>query len=217
MTTVHQISDEFLGAYANGLLSEPLALLVATHLTLCPEARQRCREFEALAGAMLDVIDLDPVAADLRTRLMANVDALPCESPMRRRLPQGSRGRVPAPLAAYVGECYDQVPWSGFGPVAEARLLPNAEGYATRLLKIRPGARIPEHTHEGLEATLVLQGCFSDHTGTYRAGDVAFNESDVDHAPVAGSGEVCICLAVTDAPLRLTGSIGRFLNPFLRL
>jgi anti-sigma factor ChrR (cupin superfamily) len=27
----------------------------------------------------------------------------------------------------------------------------------------------------------------------------------------------CLCLAVTDAPLRLTGRLGRMLNPFLRI
>jgi putative transcriptional regulator len=37
----------------------------------------------------------------------------------------------------------------------------------------------------------------------------------VDHRPVAGRSGDCICLAVTDAPLRLTGPIGRLFRPFV--
>jgi putative transcriptional regulator len=37
------------------------------------------------------------------------------------------------------------------------------------------------------------------------------------HRPVVDSDEECICLAVLDAPLKLTGMIGRLVNPFLRM
>ena len=33
---------------------------------------------------------------------------------------------------------------------------------------------------------------------------------------IADEGQDCLCLAVTDAPLRLTGLFGRLLNPFIR-
>ncbi|MFW5680100.1 MAG: ChrR family anti-sigma-E factor [Pseudomonadota bacterium] len=215
---MHLISDELLAAYANGLLCEPLSLLVATHLSLCPDARLRCREFEALAGVMLDAIEPVEVSADCRRSMLRRLDNLDLPSGTRKPAPSmRPAGPVPSPLAAYVGPDYDALPWRTFGAVSEIKLLPNAEGYVTRLLKIRPGATIPDHTHEGLEATLVLRGSFSDHTGTYGPGDVALHEGDVDHSPVAGGGEPCICLAVTDAPLRLTGTIGRFLNPFVRM
>jgi putative transcriptional regulator len=32
---------------------------------------------------------------------------------------------------------------------------------------------------------------------------------------VADEGQDCLCLAVTDARLRLTGPLGRLLNPFM--
>lgn len=218
MKPVHLISDELLAAYANGLLSEPLSLLVATHLALCPEAQRRCGEFEALAGVMLDAIEAEPVSEGLRTAMLQRLNGI--EAPaMARRPAKADRPRtVPGPLAAYIGDDYEALPWRTFGAVSEIKLLPNVEGYVTRLLKIRPGAVIPDHTHEGLEATLVLRGAFKDVTGTYGPGDVALHQGDaVDHSPVAASGEPCICLAVTDAPLRFTGTIGRFLNPFMRM
>lgn len=90
-------------------------------------------------------------------------------------------------------------------------------GYRTRLLRIARGVGLPHHTHEGFEYTIVLEGGFSDQWGEYLEGDFAIADQEVDHAPVADARDGCLCLAVTDAPLRLTGPLGRFLNLFLRL
>ncbi len=87
----------------------------------------------------------------------------------------------------------------------------------TRLLRIKAGTALPQHTHEGHEFTLLLAGGFSDASGHYLRGDVAVADASVDHRPVADDGEDCLCLAVTDAPLRLTGPFGRYLNFFARL
>jgi putative transcriptional regulator len=46
---------------------------------------------------------------------------------------------------------------------------------------------------------------------------VAEADHEVDHRPVADEGEDCLCLVVTDAPLKLTGRLGRLVNPFVRL
>ena len=92
----------------------------------------------------------------------------------------------------------------------------NLPGSTTKLLRIQPGAAVPQHSHEGTELTLVLTGSFSDATGTFARGDLAITDSSVDHRPIAGEGEPCLCLTVVDAPLRLTGRLGRFLNPFVR-
>jgi putative transcriptional regulator len=76
---------------------------------------------------------------------------------------------------------------------------------------------MPTHTHDGSELTLVLAGGFSDESGHFVRGDVAEADPSINHQPVADPGEDCLCLAVTDAPIRLTGPFGRLLNPFLRI
>ena len=53
-------------------------------------------------------------------------------------------------------------------------------------------------------------------TGRYARGDLAIADSALDHQPVADSGEDCICFAVTDAPLRLTGPVGRIVERLFR-
>jgi putative transcriptional regulator len=85
------------------------------------------------------------------------------------------------------------------------------------LLRIVPGRAMPQHTHRGNEMTLVLRGDYDDESGHFAAGDLAVTDDTIDHRPVAGKMEDCIALAVTDAPIRLTGRFGRLLNPFLRM
>jgi putative transcriptional regulator len=71
---------------------------------------------------------------------------------------------------------------------------------------------MPSHTHHGVEVTLVLQGSFSDPLGRYMRGDIAIADDEIDHKPVAGSEQDCICFAVTEGPVRLTGPVARLFN-----
>ena len=58
----------------------------------------------------------------------------------------------------------------------------------------------------------MLKGGFSDKTGHFARGDVAVADAELDHIPVADLDADCICFAVTDAPLRLTGPFGRLMH-----
>ncbi len=78
------------------------------------------------------------------------------------------------------------------------------------------GKKLPVHTHRGYEMTLVLTGAFTDKLGTYARGDFVELDDSTEHQPIIDDGEPCICLAVTDKPLRFTGPLGRLMNPFLR-
>jgi putative transcriptional regulator len=82
------------------------------------------------------------------------------------------------------------------------------------LLRVRPGAGVPSHTHTADEATLVLKGTLCDGARRYRRGAVALATPQDDHHPHAGEGEDCICLTVLEGGLRFTGRFGRALNIF---
>lgn len=70
------------------------------------------------------------------------------------------------------------------------------------------GKGVPRHTHAGIEFTLVLSGVFGDENGRFLPGDIQMTDPTVTHRPRAEPGDVCVVLAVTDAPLRLTGLLG---------
>ena len=207
----HHIPDVVLMDYAAGNVHEPLALLVATHLALCPACREELREIELIGGALL----LDVAEDSAQPPMLAPVQA--GRGGLDRAAAHDGILRVPQPLRAYVGADLDQLDWhTTIRGVQEFVLARGAHGVKSAMLRIDPGRQMPRHTHLGDEYTLVLQGGFTDQAGNYKRGDVAVADSSVTHRPTADVDEVCICLTAVDAPLQLTGPIGWLVNPFLR-
>ncbi|WP_119419981.1 ChrR family anti-sigma-E factor [Desertibaculum subflavum] len=212
----HHLSEELLLAYATGGLSEAVALVAAAHLTLCPSCRAELARAQAIGGALVEATPPVAMQAGALDRLLARLDQP--APPAEERLTAGSRDRdIPGPLRAYLPADAENLPWRKvIAGLYEYKLdLPGHQGMAS-LLRIIPGKAMPQHTHRGHEMTLVLRGDFDDKTGHYGAGDLALTDDTVDHQPVAGAHADCIALAVTDAPLKLTGTFGRLLNPFIR-
>ncbi|MCP1335715.1 ChrR family anti-sigma-E factor [Futiania mangrovi] len=215
---IHHPGEDLLLEYAAGSMPEPLALLVATHLTLCPACRAEAARLETLGGAMLEEIGPEPVSESLLDRVLDCLDDAAELAPQAGARPATDAPfAVPMPLARYLGESFGGLGWRSMIGLKEVELLKGRPGFTTRLMRIAPGAVMPRHTHEGAEMTLVLAGGFTDRGNHFVRGDVAIAGPDDDHQPVADADGECICLAVTSAPLRLTGPIGRYLNPFIRI
>lgn len=217
MSTENITIDDLLLAHAAGRLPEPVGLVVATHLSLAPSNRRVYREYEALGGAMLEEIEPANLAPGSFERLLARLDEDECDADIFAEAPPSMlSSELPAPLRPYVPSGLDSLPWRHFGAVSEARLSIDDSTYRARLIVLKAGKAVPKHTHEGQEITVVLKGAFDDGLAHYARGDIAIADAHVDHRPVADADEDCLCLTVTDAPLRLTGTFSRFLNPLMR-
>jgi putative transcriptional regulator len=214
---VHHIPGELLLDYATGTLEEPWSLVVACHLTLCPHCRCELAAIEATAGSLIDRIDPVPAAAGeggfaaIAARLgpqdpagIASADRVPD--------PDG----LPRPLRNYLGDGI-RWRWSGAGLQSFALPVAKQRGGMVSLLKVAPGAGLPMHSHAGDEMTLVLSGGYTSGDAAYQRGDVEIANGTVEHSPIAMAGRPCLCLAVTDAPLRFSGSLGWFFNVWSRL
>lgn len=215
MSIRHHINDDILLAYAAGDLAEGWSLLVATHLALCPQCRHFVRDAEAIGGALFDDVEEIAVDDDAFARTMARVDATASTS-AKKSIASPERPVLPEPLRSYLGGDARDLTWKQLGRGAYHIPIRTADGRTrARLLRIPAGAPVPEHGHNGLELTLVMSGCFADKTGGYGRGDVQEADAELEHQPIAGSDEDCICLAVTDAPLRFKSWAARFVQPFL--
>ena len=206
--------------YAAGSLSEPMSLLVATHLALCPRCRAHTEQYDVLGGELLEEIDTEIVGSDLRDGVLAQLDASTNAStyispPLRPSA--GMDLRVPEPLRGYLNAGLDELDWQSRGPVGEVRILENYEGTTSRLLRIKAGKAMPRHTHGSKELTLVLAGGFISQGRHFVRGDVEAADPTVDHAPIADDSEDCFCFAINEGELRFTGPFMRLLNPFVRL
>ena len=201
-------------AYAAGDLPEAFNLVVATHVSLCDECRARLASFEAVGGAMLETADVAEMGEDSLLACLDRIDGL---SQANTRRPLKRAGIFPAPLADYVGGGLHKVKWRNLGMGVRQAILPTGKDASARLLYIPGGQAVPDHGHRGLELTLVLQGAFRDEKDRFGPGDVEIADEAMEHTPIAEEGEVCICLAATDAPLRFNAIIPRLAQPFLRI
>ncbi len=221
MSVRHHVSDDLIVAYAAGELDEAVSLLVATHMALCPACRRALEAAEALGGAMLEQAPEAGVSeAELEAVLDRIARATPGSGPEPAPAPAAAEpGRacsLPRPLRDYVGGDLGELRWRSLGGgVKHLPVDTGASRAKARLMHIPAGAAVSYHGHRGLELTLVLTGSFHDQGAWFRRGDVEEADASVEHQPVAGPGEPCICLAVTDAPLRLRGLIPRLVQPFL--
>ena len=214
-TIKHHLTDALLMGYSAGALPEAMNLMVATHLSLCDTCRAHLESFDALGGCVLeDSTDAVAMEAGALNATLARI-ADGADAPERQI--RVSDGVFPAPLQDYVGGDLDSVRWRPIGMGVKQAILPTSGSASARLLFIPAGAAVPDHGHRGMELTMVLQGAFSDEVDRFARGDVEVADEDLEHTPVADISEDCICLAVTDAPLRFKSWIPRLAQPFLRI
>jgi putative transcriptional regulator len=213
--------DELLAAHAAGRLPPPVALVVATHLALSPQARRRYRCFEAAGGVLLDRIEPAPLASDAWDRFRARLDDERAGDPARpepRPTPVGQAElAIPRPLRDHLPAAPDALRWRRSGNASAVDLDLGTAGYRTTLIRVRAGSEFPKHGHGGLELILTLAGGFRDESGRYLRGDLQIADPETEHQPIAEPGEDWLWLRVLDAPLRLSGALGRRKSRFWRL
>ena len=177
-------TEMLLAAFAAGTLSEPFAVLVASHLQMKADGPAPAQH-ERGPSPPTPVID------------QLNVF-------------------MPLALRSFVGRHLGAPEWRTLVPgLEECRIFGDARAEAS-FLRCRPGRAIPAHTHGGLEAVLVLQGGFRDQGGHHGVGDIAVADGTVNHRPVADAAAACIIFVVQEAPVRLTGPLGRVVQRFFR-
>lgn len=230
----HHPPIDLLFDFAAGTLPEPVALVVAAHAQMCGACRREIEAFELIGGEMLAGIEPARMSADALEAVMARLDepesAVPAaaagRTPASKSTTAAERTVPPSPmtemmpsaLLAYLGNDLSRLAWRRVGGMFEEIKLPiSGKGFKASLMRLKPGSTMPVHTHRGREYTLVLAGSYRDNGSEYGRGDFSLKDASDVHRPIVGSDEECVCLAVLDAPLKLTGMMGRLVNPFLRM
>ncbi len=218
MSVKHHLSDDLILAHGTGELDEATSLLVATHMALCPTCRAALEAAETMGGVLLEDLPEAEVGETELDAILTRIDRIELPAPTDAQSKLRKAPALPRPLRDYAGGDVDTIKWEGVGGRVRQFLLPTGSSEAkARLLKIPAGAKVPEHSHGGLELTLVLSGSFYDDGAWFRRGDVEEADASIEHQPVAGPECPCICMAVTDAPLRFRGLLPRLAQPLLRI
>lgn len=219
MTITHHPSEATLAAFAAGHLDEARAVIVASHVALCPHCRATLRAFEHAGGVMLDeAVETDTkqdvrnhtMQPDALNRALARIDAAPAEPVIARPAPADG---LPAPLALYAPGSWRSI---GSGVQLRSIAVPSQDNVKVFMLRAGPGTRLPHHKHTGTEWTCILEGAYRHDLGRYGAGD--FDEADetIEHKPVVENDGPCVCLVALEGGIRLQSLLGRLIQPFVR-
>lgn len=208
----HHPDSHSLMEFSAGNLSDPHALCIRLHLDECPHCRSRVDMLDSLGAVMMEEQPSVGVSSDAFDRIMARIDSGVDAETMPKR-PTGN------PLQRLLGSELDALPWKR--QLADVSVLDISHLFPGQpekvvLQKLSAGGKAPAHTHRGSETTIVLQGAFSDHKGVFNQWDFVVLDQNDEHRPVALEGDDCITLSVLSAPLKLTGTFTRLLNPFIR-
>lgn len=214
----HHPALELLEQYIEASLAPELSLAIAAHLDLCPHCQRIKMDLEAEAGAQLATLPEEQSAeTDWQQMLDFITDQPEVAAQLAKRQPfavqiQNSEILLPASLKPLLK---NKLKWLNLGGISTAKLA-GEDQHNVSLLYIRKDSEVPQHTHLGLEITLVLKGKIYDESGCYGEGDLLINTPDHTHTPRTMS-EDCLCLSVLTAPLKFKKGLTRLLNPLQHL
>lgn len=218
MTTInHHPKTETLAEFAAGRLDEARAVVIATHAGLCPSCSRTIADLEAVGGNFLNTVTPIDMATDALEKVLSRADA--SANVVIPQTPVSDMPEKRLPLSQYLDGSIDDVHWKPVAPGISQSVI-DAEGYrrgVLRLLKIQPGTRMLEHSHQGEELTLILRGAYKDQLGEFGVGDLADLDGAHTHTPEATGDEPCICLIATSAPLEFKTMLGKIAQPFVGL
>ncbi|MGR5457650.1 ChrR family anti-sigma-E factor [Vibrio sp. PID23_8] len=208
--------NNLLEAYASGSIDAVSGLVVATHLETCSYCRACVNQMEAAQACDVandipadydptfdlmfrDIINSKPTCDDIIIRDVASVSVA------------GKTFQLPKTLSRYTDLVGD---WKSYGGKVFSAQIDFGEDARVNLMYISEDVRIPQHTHKGLESTLVLHGGFSDEDGHYEQGDLLVRDASNKHSPFTKTGEDCLCLTVLTEPMIFTQGVARIFNLF---
>ncbi|WP_428774630.1 ChrR family anti-sigma-E factor [Vibrio sp.] len=217
----HHPDRTTLQRYAQGDIDAVLGVAVATHLDHCNHCHRQIAKFERKAGLSLeklavkhqDTVEGNEILAGMLEQIVASDVSFE-----RRTKPQlsqvtvsGKQFTLPRSLSGLVAKMGD---WRSYGGKVFSAAVAVEDQARIHLMYISPDVKIPQHTHKGIEATIVLHGGFSDEDGHYHPGDYLLRDGSVSHSPYTQPGEECLCLSVLTEPMLFTQGVARIFNRF---
>ena len=214
-------AEQLLMRYAAGVLPPYESMVVAAHIALNEAARRRLTAYEAEGGRMVETLDPVSVTSACLQNVLSIIEG-GFSAPQTENKRQVSDD-IPAPFRQLLEKnCKNtQLVWEvlaeGVAKIDISLCGSEPRQRKLRLLRLAPNRVTPVHAHHGYELTLVLEGSFVDETGRYGRGDlVVLDNPDLHHSPRAESMG-CICLTLTQAPLRFTEPLAQLMNFFRRI
>lgn len=223
MKISHHLDEATVLSFAAGVLAPAIAVAASAHLNMCSSCRDRLDAAEAAGGALLESMDQQPLSQHCINNVLELIEADgrsghgKVEASVPEHVHIAASDVLPKPVASLIGTPLEDIHWKRAGRGISTHQIDIGDDTGSKLflMKIEAGKTLPEHSHGGTELTLVLSGAYTDKCGRFARGDVADLSEDVEHQPVVGDDEDCICLVATEQPTRFKGLIPRLLQPLV--
>ena len=228
--------------FIQGDLDASVAIIVSSHIEMCEQCQKEVNQLTEIAAEKAfeqDIMDSFDTCthqafdSSLSESMIDEIMSLPLDesiieesnqsqemyadtkltqSTHNQKVISHKNGHLPLPRAL---SSLDAAPWQGVGKVSRARFQFDDNERRLSLLKIDKGGQIPQHTHTGIEITLLLEGSFEDDMGTYQKGDFIWLDKQNTHSPITQEG--CICLTLVSDALHFTQGLSKLLNTLGKL
>jgi putative transcriptional regulator len=213
-STAHKLQDEWLLSYAAGALDPARSLMVSSHIAYHDDLQEAVSDAESIGGALLESMQTADVSDTVLDELMGRLDKLPAPAEVKPVVAANSN--YPEPIREFFDGDLDSIKWRFMGPgIRHARLWDGPNGDRLWLLRARGGVSIPEHGHTGDEWTLLLKGSYTTNMGRFGVGDIDLADEEIVHQPMVDKGDECVCLVLTEGPIRMKSLIGRMIQPLV--
>lgn len=209
-------NQHMLQAYVEGSLDAVDGFTVATHLESCPTCKKQVQELESRYGEALMSLDafddnnFDDMLNDILQTEPAPESVRPIRKPTSIEV-NGKTFQLPLSLSRFRDKLGE---WKSYGGKVYSAPIDIGHSVRVNLMYISEDVKIPQHTHKGIESTLILHGGFSDEDGHYEAGDYLVKDASIKHSPYTQKGEDCLCLTVLTEPMIFTQGVARIFNLF---
>lgn len=214
----HHPQLSLLKTYCAGELPASISVIIAAHIELCPHCQQ---QVEALTAKVAkDTFACTYIEAEAEQSEFADIDFASMIEDIT--LDDGiDEIKVAQPIELSLNQNIFYLPqvlrnlelssWASLGKLSRSRVTLEDANLHTSLLHIDADGSVPEHTHNGFEITLLLEGSFKDEMGEYTKGDFIWLDGKHTHNPITEHG--CLCLTVSSDSLHFTQGLSKLLNP----
>lgn len=212
----HHPAKALIEEFVQGTLPASLSAAISMHVEMCPHCQAEAEKIELKQAQDWSVKEESSLADDGLDAMMASITAnddiveYAADSASAQPVPEvevaGNTYKLPKVLSRI-----QRGSWFNLGKVSRASYQFDEGKVHANILHIEPGGSIPDHTHNGYELTLLLDGSFSDEYGEYHKGDFIMLDGSVEHNPVSQNG--CLCFTVADDSLQFTKGMSKLLNP----
>ena len=174
-----------------------------------PDNRSLNSVMNEVGGYFLEKVETSPLSKNLWNNVLEQTNNLKSKT-QNKGEHDPFLSQLPATLRSHLRN--KEIKWKSFKDVKVASILPKENNEKLELIHVMPGAKIPQHTHEGNESFLVLHGSYSDEYGNYKQGSVQVRSDDHNHTPIGHAQTGCIGLAYTHGKIKFSGKFGKLLN-----